>query len=190
MTAVSYINKGAILSSDGRYRYLLWREWRGTHDPKNWRWLGAKDGVGEELGEPRACVFVMLNPSSADGRVDDPTIRKCVGFARAWRYELLYVVNLFAYRATNPRALLALDHGDDPVGVENQSYFDRVIDRAGIIVCAWGTNGTFVGQDETALGWLDGKRCFALGLTKDGHPRHPLYLPLAAEPTRFRGRRV
>lgn len=183
--AISYIDKGAIFSADLRYRYLLWREWRGTHDCKNWRWLGAKDGNGEELGEPRACVFVMLNPSTADGDVDDATIRKCVAYARLWRYERLEVVNLFAYRATEPRTLLALNHNDDPVGPCNQEYFDRIIDRAGIVICAWGAHGDHIGQDETALGWLGGKRCYALGLTKGGHPRHPLYLPLVAKPTRF-----
>ena len=186
--AVSYIDKGAILSADERYRYLLWREWRGTHDRKNWRWFGGKDGAGAELGEPRACAFVMLNPSTADGDADDPTIRKCVSYARLWRYERLEVVNLFAYRATDPRVVLALNHGDDPVGSRNQEYFDRIIDRAGIVICASGAHGGHIGQDETALGWLDGKRCFALGLTKEGHPRHPLYLPLEAEPIRFSGR--
>ena len=186
MTPSSYIDMGAIISPDQRYRYLLWREWRGTHDRKNWRWLGAKDGAGEELGEPRACVFIMLNPSTADGGVDDATIRKCVGFAKLWHYVRLEVVNLFAYRATDPKEVLRLKHSDDPVGHGNQEYFDRIIDSAGIIICAWGAHGAHLGQDETALGWLGNKRRYALALTKDGHPRHPLYVPYAAVPMRFR----
>ena len=188
----SYINKGAIISADGRYRYLLWREWRGTHDPKTWRWLRGedgrieKDGSGADLGEPKPCVFIMLNPSTADGDVDDPTIRKCVGFAKLWRYERLEVVNLFAYRATDPRTVLRLHHNDDPVGSQNQQWFDSSVDRAGIIVCAWGAHGSHLGQDETALGWLGDKPRYALALTKDNQPRHPLYMPYAARPIRYR----
>ncbi len=187
-----YINKGAIISADGHYRYLLWREWRGTHDPKNWRWLRddrgriEKDGSGADLGEPKVCAFVMLNPSTADGDIDDPTIRKCVGFAKLWRYERLEVVNLFAYRATDPRTVLRLGHNDDPVGSQAQQYFDSLIDRAGIVVCAWGAHGSHLDQDETALGWLRDKPIYTLGLTKDGHPRHPLYMSYAARPMRFR----
>ena len=184
---VSYIDKGAILSADERYRFLLWREWRTPGNSKNWVWHG-KPGEADAYKEARPCVFVMLNPSTADGETDDATIRKCVSYARRWNYERLEVVNLFAFRATDPRSLLALDDGDDPVGWRNQEYFGRVMGRGGIVICAWGAHGGHLGQDEIALGWLDRERCYALGLTKDGHPRHPLYLPLTAELTRFSGR--
>jgi len=182
-----YIDKGAIISADERYRYLLWREWRTPGNARNWIWHG-KPGEPDAYKEPRPCVFVMLNPSTADGESDDMTIRKCVAYARRWNYERLEVVNLFAYRATDPCALLALSYADDPVGTRNQEYFGRVMDRGGTVICAWGAHGGHLGQDETVLGWLDDERCFTLGLTKDGHPRHPLYLPLSAEPTRFSGR--
>lgn len=150
---------------------------------------GAKDGAGHELGEPKACVFVMLNPSTADGQVDDPTIRRCVGFAKLRRYERLEVLNLFAYRVTKPSDLMALDHGDDPAGPSNKHHFDRVISDAGIIVCAWGSHGNYFGQDETTLGWIDarGRKCYSLGATKDGHPKHPLYLPATAKLVPFDG---
>lgn len=172
-----YINSGAEISPDGRYRYLLWREWRGTHDPKNWRWFSGKDGAGHPIGEPLACLFVMLNPSTADAELDDPTIRRCVGFAKAWKFERLEVVNLFAYRATSPRDLLALTHKDDPVGDRNQNWVERSAADAGLIVCAWGAHGGHLGQDETLRGWLPSdKPCHALGFTAAGHPRHPLYL--------------
>jgi hypothetical protein len=73
-----YVASGANISGDGLYRYSLWREWRGTHDPKHWRWL-AKDGeeglMCEPVGEPRSALFVMLDPSTADGLADDPTIK-------------------------------------------------------------------------------------------------------------------
>ncbi len=172
-----YVSSGADISADGRYRYKLWREWRGTHDPKNWRWLGAKDGADEDLGEPKSCLFVMLNPSTADSTVDDPTIRRCVGFAKSWNYERLEVVNLFAVRTSSPRTLKAMHYREDPVGVRNEEAFDHAVVRAGLIVCAWGSHGSHMGQDETVLGWLPPKsKLFALGFTGSGHPRHPLYL--------------
>lgn len=173
-----YVAKGAAISRDGKYRYRLWREWRGAGD------LHCRV-AGDERG---ACVFVMLNPSTADGETDDPTIRRCVNFAKAWKFERLEVLNLFAYRATDPKALLALNHDDDPVGPKNLEAFDFVIrsGSAGTIVCAWGAHGAHIGQDETALGWMGDRKRFALGLTKDGHPRHPLYLPANSRLTEFR----
>lgn len=191
-----YVAKGAVISACGRYRYRLWREWRGTHHPRNWEWIRddgggiAKDGAGDDIGWPKAMVFVMLNPSTADGSVDDPTIRRCVGFAKAWQFERLEVINLFAYRATRPSALLALTHNDDPVGHENQSHVDNVMETAGRIVCAWGAHGGHLGQDETMLGWLDGRATYALGLTAAGHPRHPLYCPRDVVLVPFHGRKA
>ena len=181
-----YVSKGAIISKWGTYRYQLWREWRGTHDAKNWHWHGYRDGDGHAVGEPMSCLFVMLNPSTADGNEDDPTIRRCVAFAKAWKYERLDVVNLFAYRATDPRALKRLNHNDDPVGVDNQHYVEGLARRAGIIVCAWGAHGTHLSQDETMLGWLGARPLHALGFTNAGQPRHPLYLKSDARPTLFR----
>lgn len=183
-----YVDKGASISECGRYRYHLWREWRGVDTPhENWRWLGAKDGNGAELGEPLSCVFVMLNPSTADGNIDDPTVRRCVGFARALKYDRLEIVNLFAYRTKSPRELLALNHDDDPVGARNQDFVRRAAANAGIIICAWGVHGGHIEQNETALGWLDGHKTFALGLTAERHSRHPLYLPSASRPIPYRG---
>jgi hypothetical protein len=177
-----YIEAGAKLSKCESYRYLLWREWRGTHDPKNWRWLGAKDGSGAPLGEPKACVFIMLNPSTADGAQDDPTIRRCVGFAKAWGYERLEVVNLFAYRATQPAVILAMDYMADPVGPDNRDHVQNAVLDAGKIICAWGAHGGHLGQDETTLGWCGNRLIYSLGLTAKGHPKHPLYLPSTAQP--------
>ena len=177
---MNYVSKGATISADGRYRYLLWREWRGTHARRNWRWWG-KDGAGHEMGDPKACVFIMLNPSTADGEIDDPTIRRCVGFAASLNYERLEVVNLFAHRATDPKALLALRHTDDPVGFDNQRHIERATSDAGLVIAAWGAHGAHLGQDETVRGWVcqDGP-LHCLGKTAKGFPRHPLYLPANA----------
>jgi hypothetical protein len=183
-----YLDSGARLSTDGRYRYLLWREWRGSHDPENWDWLGDADGAGQPLGEPRPCLFVMLNPSTADAAQDDPTIRRCVSFARAWQFERLEVVNLFAFRSTSPAGLLALSALDDPVGPENLEHVRDAAERAGRIVCAWGAYGGFLGQDQTVLGWMGDRLKLALGFTKGGHPRHPLYVKKDARAIAMVGR--
>lgn len=179
---LEYIRKHADISSCGRYRYLLEREWRGTHDRKNWEWLGVRDGAGEELGHPKTALFVMLNPSTADEDVDDPTIRRCVGFAKTWNYEALAVVNLFAYRATKPKDLFAA--GDAIHGPRNQEVIERAVRDAGIIICAWGAHGDEY-QGETVRGWMHMKRHYALGFTRDGKPRHPLYLKADAVPVRM-----
>lgn len=176
----TYVRSYADISPCGRYRYLLEREWRGTHDPKHWRWLGAKDGAGHELGEPQSVMFIMLNPSTADGNVDDPTIRRCVGFAKAWQYEAISVVNLFAYRATKPKDLFAA--GDAIHGPRNQEVIEHAACRAGLIIAAWGAHGNYGEQDEVVRGWLHDRPIYALGVTKDGHPRHPLYLSGDARP--------
>jgi hypothetical protein len=191
MMTEKYIESGARISGDGLYRYLLWREWRGTHDRANWRWFGAKDGAGQELGEPKTCLFVMLNPSTADGNVDDPTIRRCVAFAKSLKFERLEVVNLFAYRATKPSDLFAVARtGGDPVGWQNQEIVERAAVDAGCIICAWGAHGDFAGQDQTMRGWLGNTPQYALGFTASGQPKHPLYLKrdaplLLMDPTRM-----
>jgi hypothetical protein len=169
---------GATISPDGRYRYLLWREWRGSATHDNWSWLGADDGAGQPLGEPKACLFVMLNPSTADGEKDDPTIRRCISFAKREHYDRLEVVNLFAHRATDPREILRMNDADEPYGVRNQQTIERAAQQAGIIICAWGSHGSHLGQSETVLGWLTNwdAPLMALGFTANGQPKHPLYV--------------
>lgn len=179
-----YVCTGARISADGKYRYRLWREWRAAtdvgHDPKHWRWLGGNDGAGRPLGEPLAVLFVMLNPSTADGETDDPTIRRCVSFCRAWRYERLEVVNLFAYRATKPADLRAFKaSGGDLIGWENSTIIGDACRDAGLVVCAWGAHGDLGDNNdhvETVRGWMCDKKHYALGFTKSGQPRHPLYV--------------
>lgn len=194
-----YLNTNAVISACQRYRYRLRREWRLGGDLALWNmWTdehGAPivDGAGHQLGEPLSCVFIMLNPSTADGKEDDPTIRRCVGFAKALRFDRLEVVNLFAHRATDPRQILAMGPQDDPVGYQNEEHVSRALDEAGMIVCAWGAHGAHLGQDETMLGWIERHNhrdapVVALGLTKDGHPRHPLYLPANSQAVPFTGR--
>src|SRR5580765_5070589 len=106
---------GATISPDGKYRYLLSREY--------------EDGMFGTV------LFVMLNPSTADATKDDATIRRCVGFTKRWGYSTLEVVNLFAFRATHPRDLWK---ADDPVGPDNDVTISDAVRRAQLIVAAWG----------------------------------------------------
>ncbi len=170
------LKRSAVISSCGKYRYLLTRQ------------------VG--LGD-RTAAFIMLNPSTADAVNDDPTIRRCIGLARRWGCARLAVVNLFAVRATDPADMRK---ASDPVGPENHDWVIRAVDRAvaahepadsGPVVCAWGTHGAYMEQDRTVLGWIAGVCTpMALGITRDGHPKHPLYVPYAAALVAFSGRRA
>ena len=147
----------AVISECGRYRYTLTRKLKGSG--------------------PTA-VFVMLNPSTADSSQDDPTIRRCMGFASRWNCRQLVVLNLFAMRATDPAEM---KRAADPVGPDNREWFRHVLTTYSVspLICAWGVHGTHRGQDRVVRGWLKEFGCepFVLGLTKDGHPKHPLYLP-------------
>ena len=153
---------GATFDGTGRYRYALWRAWDGD--------------------APRV-AFLMLNPSTADARRDDPTIRRCIGFARSWGFGSVEVVNLFAYRTPDPEVLR---RAPDPVGPENDRYLRRAARRAQRLIVAWGNRGGLLGRDEAVMRLLrkDGT-VHCLGRTQAGHPRHPLYLRKDAKPRRF-----
>lgn len=173
-----HTDTGAIISPDHKYRYLLWREWRGYGS--NEHYSRHTDDNGPSWKAPQSLLFVMLNPSTASGIINDPTIRRCVGFAKDLKFDRLEVVNLFAYRATDPRELLKLLDADDPEGPENVKAVKDAAYGAGMILCAWGAYGGFRNQDQTVLGWLQesGKPLHVLGFTKKGgQPLHPLYVP-------------
>lgn len=150
------VKKSARISSDGAYRYRLTRYW----------------GPGPMLG------FVMLNPSTADADVDDPTIRRCMAFARRENMGGITVANLYALRATDPKALKLVN---DPAGIGNRDALAEIAGDAKAndtpLVCAWGAHGTILSTyqacDELRR---HGARLVCLGKTKDGFPRHPLYV--------------
>jgi hypothetical protein len=152
---------GAVIDPTGKYRYLLWRAWG--------------------LLWPR-CLFIMCNPSVADAERDDPTIRRCIGFAKKWGMHGIEVVNLFAYRATEPDKLLQVD---DPVGPQNDAHLIGATARAGLVVAAWGWHGTHRGRDGEVARLLAWSHLQCLGKTKNGHPRHPLYVRADAVLERF-----
>ena len=130
--------------------------------------------------------FLMLNPSTADAFELDPTVRRCVGFARRWGFGSLEVTNIFAFRATDPTVLVAQA---EPIGVGNdQAILDaaRTADR---VVAAWGVRGAHRdrGTEVAALLAYSGVRPLALRVTKDGHPAHPLYIAGATVPCEWVG---
>jgi len=143
---------GAAFSRDRRYRYRLWRRW--------------------DRSRPRI-AFCMLNPSTADARRDDPTIRRCIGFARDWGYGGIEVVNIFALRATDPRDLRS---ARDPVGPRNDAFMLQAATESPVVI-AWGVHGALRDRAATALQLFGPRaRLLALGRTRSGAPRHPLYL--------------
>lgn len=165
----------ARFSPDRRHRYLLGRELPRQQGDLLAGWDSpAGDGP---------LLFVMLNPSAADGRRDDPTIRRCIGFARAWGFTRLEVANLFARVCTEPAMLF---DDDDPVGPRNDAVLRHAARRASMVVCAWGASGGRRGVVRAAevVGLLHaaGVRLHHLGLTATGAPRHPLYVPAQAAP--------
>jgi hypothetical protein len=151
----------ADLSPCGHYRYRLSRRW--------------------DDAAPRLLV-VMLNPSTADETLLDPTATRCLLRARALGFGAVELVNLFALRATDPRALRG---ADDPVGPGNDAAIMEAAEQADAILCAWGARGAFLGRGAAVARMLRGcgRPLLHLGLTRCGQPRHPLYVPLATIPS-------
>jgi hypothetical protein len=145
----------ATISPCGRYRYALERRWSD----------------GNTL-----CVFVMLNPSTADAQHDDPTIRRCLGFAERWGYPALRVVNLYAFRATKPADLW---RAANPIGPDNDAALIAAAKEGTCIVLAWGAHGSRNGRGqrvEDLLRTVARGLVVTLGRTRSGEPKHPLYL--------------
>lgn len=148
----------ALYSDCETYRYRLQRDWGPDR---------------------RRAVFVMLNPSTADEVRNDPTVARCETRARRLGFDGYVVVNLFAYRATRPADLFL---AADPIGPDNDQYLRDAATHGAQVICAWGVHGAHSGRDQTVLRLLavQGQALWHLGLTRHGHPRHPLYQPGAA----------
>jgi hypothetical protein len=161
---MSPMTRSAVISDDERYRYDLERVWNP---------------------DLATVAFVMLNPSTANALVDDPTITRCLGFARAWGCGRLVVRNLFALRATDPRELKTADV--DPVGVENDAWLRLLLaGGADLVIAAWGTHGSLYHRDVTVRRILsEHPNVKCLGTTRAGHPRHPLYLARSTKPSAY-----
>jgi hypothetical protein len=173
-TGSKHIHRSAEISECGRYRWWLRRSWQlwdnGLH----------VQGKG-------TCCFGMLNPSDADGTIDDPTVRRCVNFARSWGYDAMTVRNLFPFRSPDPKSLLT---AHEPTGGHRGDIELLASCTADLLVVAWGAGVPF-GRDRAALAMFadhfPDKPLYCLGKTKQGHPRHPLYVRADKELELFTG---
>ncbi len=152
------ISTGAEFSPDRIYRYSLWRLWRPG----------------------RIVAFVGLNPSTADEKKNDPTVTRCINYAKNWGYAGMVMLNIFALRSTDPKALY---NAGDPVGPENDNTLKEVSSNAALTIAAWGSHGTLLGRHKTAMELLANPYCLAR--TKAGLPRHPLYLKADLKPVPY-----
>ena len=143
------VNKNATFSDCRKYRYALSRTWNG---------------------KKKTILFIGLNPSTADEKIDDPTIRRCINYAQNWGYGSLLMVNLFAYRATLPSELKNVKN---PIGNDNDLHIIELSKKADIAVAAWGNEGTLLNRDKEVKKILPNLMC--LKINKSGQPAHPLY---------------
>lgn len=148
--------KDAILSEDRKYRYILSRIWDETKP---------------------TVLFIGLNPSTADENEDDPTIRRCINFAKNWGFGGLLMANLFAFRSTNPQALYS---AQDPIGSENNYYIKKYAEKSALIIACWGNHGRFNNRSQQVYDLIDSLNC--LDTNKSGEPKHPLYIRSDAKP--------
>jgi len=146
----------AVLSKCRKYRFALWRIW--------------------DESKPQV-MFIGLNPSTADEIDDDPTLIRCINYAKAWGFGGVCMTNLFAYRATEPRDMLA---AYEPVGKENDQWLIRLSKKAGLIVAAWGNTGTFLNRSTHIKRLIPNLNY--LKLNQSGEPAHPLYLKSSLKP--------
>jgi hypothetical protein len=156
------MERTAIISACGAYRYQLTRRW----------------------GPGPAVVWIMLNPSTADATIDDQTITKCVGFTKRAGYAALVVVNLFAFRSRWPADMKA---APDPVGPDNDAHIAAVAKAGAMTICAWGNNGDHLARDKAVVAWLraNGVVPHALTVTSRGQPGHPVLLGYSKTPQPF-----
>lgn len=146
----------AKLSSCRNYRYALWRTWDDT--------------------KPYAMI-IGLNPSTADETQGDPTLTRCINFAKSWGYGGVCMANLFAYRATIPNDMKA---AKNPIGLENDVWLAQLSEDAGIVVAAWGNDGSHLDRSSVVKATLPNLHC--IKMNKSGEPAHPLYLKASLIP--------
>lgn len=151
----------AHFSHCGQYRYSLQRKW----------------------AEGPRILFVMFNPSTADHTQDDPTIGRCISFAKDWGFGSLQVGNLFAFKTPYP---VELFRAEEPIGEENDQWLADMSTTADCTVAAWGNHGKFMGRGNAVLPRL--KNPHFLKMTKRGEPWHPLYLPRDTKPFAYEPR--
>jgi hypothetical protein len=153
------MKKDASISVDRKYRYLLSRVWDET--------------------KPMVMI-IGLNPSTADEKEDDPTIRKCINYAKSWDYGGIYMLNLFAFRATQPSEMFK---ASEPIGEKNDTYIKTYSKKVNKVICAWGNDGKYQNRSNLIKNSVD--NLYYLKLNQTGEPAHPLYLKAKLTPKKF-----
>ena len=166
-----YVDSWVRADVSNRYRYALCRVWNA---------------------ELQRIMFIGLNPSTADEHRDDPTLRRCLGFAKAWGFGSLFMLNIYAYRATDPRELAT---APDPVGTENLRWLKHYhFHESNKTVAAWGSQYGIddhlakvlsLRRNGDTEGETMGDNLWCLGVNNDGSPRHPLYIKADTELVRY-----
>jgi hypothetical protein len=161
----SSVSRKTIFSDDRLYRYTLWRKWIGNDYHRMEQYL----------------MIIGLNPSTADETKDDPTIRRCVDFAKRLGFGALCMTNLFAWRDTDPDAMMKVA---SPIGRDNDDILSSHAIEAGMVIAAWGTKGKHRNRDKEVKRILRqaSVKIMCLRKTKAGYPEHPLYLPATLQP--------
>jgi hypothetical protein len=158
---VNYLDAGADIRGRRRqYRYALWRIWNDRLP---------------------AVMFIGLNPSTADARLDDPTLVRCIGFACEWGYGGVYTANLFAWRATDPREM---KNAHSPVGRDNDRVICELAGKVDKVIAAWGNDGAWLGRADAVRALIP--ELYYLRMNRSGQPTHPLYLPKGLQPQIWR----
>ncbi len=153
------INSDAIFSKDRKHRYVLIREW--------------------DLKKP-SLMIISLNPSTADEKINDPTIQRCIGFAKKWGFGRLFVTNLFSFRATSPKDLFNFKN---PIGDKNDYWIRKLLKKVNKIVLAYGNHGGFKNRHQKILKII--KNPYCIKKSKTGMPMHPLYLKYTKKPIKY-----
>jgi|TARA_B110000467_G_scaffold29878_1_gene26886 hypothetical protein len=158
-TIFPLLKSDAVFSPDRLYRYGLWRIWDDTLP---------------------TVLFIGLNPSTADEFKNDPTIRRCIGYAKDWGYGGYIMGNIFGFRATDPNTMKAVK---EPIGAENNKWLLRLHDEADLTIGAWGNHGGFMNRGKEVVTLIPNLKC--LKITNQGYPSHPLYLKKILKPIPF-----
>lgn len=148
----------AEFSSDRVHRYALWRTWDKSK------------GIA---------MFIGLNPSTADEAKNDPTVSRCINYAKHWGFGGMIMSNIFAYRATDPKMMKV---AEDPVGPENDQWLLKLAKEASLIMATWGNHGEFLERGKAVISLFEGTELHCLTLNKTGHPKHPLYCSSTLKP--------
>ncbi len=154
---------GALFSGDNKFRYSLWRIWERTGD---------------------YLLFIGLNPSTANGMKDDPTIRRLINFAKSWGFGGLFCGNLFSLVSANPAKLL-YEEAVELQGGPNDKAIKRMREWTTLVLVGWGTWGIHASSRSRAVLDLVGEYVFCLRVTRKGEPNHPLYMPADSKLMRY-----